>query len=59
MLPAAVVLKPVPEIVTIVPIGPEEGEKDVIVGWANRFIINRDPVKNSAHFFIRERFAVR
>jgi hypothetical protein len=35
ILLAAVVLKPVPEIVTTVPTGPLAGEKLVITGWEN------------------------
>jgi hypothetical protein len=33
---AGIELKLLPVIVTIVPTGPEAGEKELIVGWANK-----------------------
>jgi hypothetical protein len=50
MLLAATVLKLVPEIVTVVPTGPEPGVKDVMAGCAKREIEKNNAIKTSRLF---------
>jgi hypothetical protein len=42
-----------PVIVTLVPTGPEAGEKELIVGWANTWKEKRNEVKKSKLFFAK------
>ena len=48
-----VALKLLPVIVTLVPTGPEAGEKELIVGWANTWKEKRNEVKKSKLFFAK------
>ena len=57
MLLPAVVLNPVPVIVTVVPMGPEVGENELIVGCANAEdgpINNKSKKQNSAFLNVFE-----
>ena len=56
MLFAAVVLNPVPVMVTVVPMGPDEGLKELITGCANAFIEMNKGTKKSRMLFSSNRF---
>lgn len=50
MLFAGVASKLVPVIVTVVPIGPDVGEKEVIVGCANRLDTQKNKTSTGTYF---------
>jgi hypothetical protein len=53
ILLAAVELKLVPLITTLVPTGPDTGEKELTVGCAKACIANKDAISNCKIHFIK------